>query len=76
MNGAPQSGFQVPQLGSIGRKMVSFGAIGNKPIAAGPDYFQGDIEDEQEFLEVGMESNVKTEDEEKKTLQGIGGDGS
>ena len=45
-----QAGFQVPQLGNIiGRRMMSIGAVKRQPITTGPIYFEGSIDDVQEF---------------------------
>ena len=51
---------------------MSIGSIENKPITTGPRYFQGNIEDEHEFLETGTECNAKIEEEEKVVLQSYG----
>ena len=53
-------GFQVPQLGNImGRRMMSIGVIERPTITTGPKYFDGDIEDVQEFPEPKVKEVVK-----------------
>ena len=55
--GQTQMGFQVPQLGNIiGRRMMSIGAVERQAITTGPRYFEGDIDDVQEFPAPAAES--------------------